>query len=332
MAPLVLCLATALAAAPAAPPERIPYIQTFDNGATVDWLDGKASTVGRVRIFRDLKGNPVTYKVTKKEAEDDGYTRLITALGDAAMDAGARLSSQPEILQRYRRLIEKTPATEVLQDKGSTFRVRLVAPLKGESSLMSVLLPDRKPEDEEAAVTTALVRGAGESAGTGLRHARWTDPGLLHARRMVPATGLVIDARHLTGEQLPTPAFLPRVVDSDGRVVYGVDSVDLDFARAYGLAVYQAPSPDGAAEPGPGREGSDPIQVMATGARGDLRADIEIEPQAADRILKAAEDASFLRECRVLVLMPPSPRPPAVEPPHRRRPSPSTPPAPGNPK
>jgi hypothetical protein len=320
MAPLLLCLT--VLAAPAAPPERIPYVQTFDNGSTVDWLDGKASTVGRVRIFRDLRGNPVTYKVTQKEAEDDGYTRLMNALGDAAMDAGSRLSTQPEILQRYRRLIEKTPATEVLQDRGSTFRVRLVAPLKGESGLMSVLLPDRKPDEEEAGVTTAVWRGAGGAHGTGARH----------ARRTLPATGLVIDARHLTGDRLPAPAFLPRVLDSDGRVVYGVDSVDLDFARAYGLAVYQAPSREGAPEPEPGREGSDPIQVMATGARGELRADIEIEPQAADRILKAAEDAPFLKECRVLVLMPPSPRPPAVEPPHRRRPAPGTQPPPGDPR
>ena len=137
------------------------------------------------------------------------------------------------------------------------------------------------------------------------------------ARREETATGLVIDARHLQGADLPSPAILPRVVDTGGRVVFGVDAADHEFARTYGLAVYQAPAPAGAREPSPGREGDDPIQVMAVGERGDLRGDIVIEPESADRILKAAADAPFLEECRVVVLMPDSPRPPAVERPGR---------------
>jgi hypothetical protein len=320
-ASLLLCVA----AAAAAPPAAVPYVQVFGNGTSVNWLQGEANAVGRVRIFRDLRGNPVTYKVTQQEAEDDGYTRLLEALGEAPLDAATRLSAQPDILRRWRKLIEKTPATEVLQDRGSVFRVRIAAPLRGDNGLMSVLLPDRKPGDDEDGVTTAA---AAWRPGAGL-----SDAAARPARQTTRATGLVIDARHLDGDDLPAPAFLPRVVDSDGRVVYGIDAIDLDFARAYGMAVYRAPSAEGTPEPPPGREGPDPVQVMAMGARGDLRADIVIEPEAADRILKAAgEDDSFLRECRVLVRMPPSPRPPAVSPPNRRRPVPPTAPPPVNPQ
>ena len=317
---LLLVVACA-AAAPAG--GRVPYTQTFANGTTIDWLGGESSVVGRTHIFRDLKTNPAFYKMVKKEAEEEGYTRLIAALGEAALDANTRLSEQPALLDRYRKLIDATPATQVLQDSGSMFVVRLAAPLRGERSMMSLLLPKPEDADQDAPVTTAVFRFPAGSAA----------PKVARARQEVKATGLVIDARHLQANDLPSPAFLPKVVDTGGRVVFGVDTADHDFARMYGMAVYQAPAPAGAREPSPGREGADPIQVMAVGARGDLRGDIVIEPESADRILKAAADAPFLEECRVLVLMPGSPRPPAVEPPGRRRGTRAQPPAkpPGQP-
>lgn len=325
--------AGALAAeAPSAPPSpsshsgRAPYLQPLKNGTRLDWLDGRVTVVGRARIFRDLGGNPVNYNITQAEAEREGYGRISEALAEVALDGSVALGTQPEVIQRFNAAMARRPAEAVVQDKGPMFQVRVSGLLWGAGGLITLVLPDRDAPKAENPATTASFRfpaGPFPVRASDVVHAA------IRARSGAPATGLVIDARAISAAASLTPALLPRVLDTGGRIVYGVDAVDLDFAREYGMVAYQEGRRPDAPLPPPGREGNDPLQVTAVAAGGTLRGDIVIEPETADRILAAASAQPFLKECRVVVLMPPSPLPPAIVPPGTTRPlRPSQPPPP----
>ncbi|MGH9870658.1 MAG: hypothetical protein ACREAA_21185 [Candidatus Polarisedimenticolia bacterium] len=311
----LVMLAVPQAAEP--PVVRPAYVQPFPNGAAVDWLNGHAVVMGRVIIFRDLKKNPVNYQITQAEAEREGYARIIEALKGIPLDASTMLGAQPDVLNRFAKRIGKVPAESVVQDSGPAFRVMLKAPLWGEGGLVSLVFPEHTPQDDDAPTTTAASRREDRTGG------------VIRARSDTPASGLIVDARGLPADKRLEPALLPRIVDTGGRVVYGVDVVDHDFAREYGMAIYQAPQAPGAPVLPPGREGSQPIEVLAVAAGGALRTEIVIDPTSADRILAAASGSKFLQEARVLVRMPYSPPPPAVEP--RVRPAPRQAPTPREP-
>ncbi len=311
---------------PPSPPARAPYLQPFKNGTRVDWLNGRVTVVGRARIFRDLRSNPVTYSMKQAEAEREGHTRITEAVAEILFDGSVALGTQPEVIKRFQAAIGRRPAEAVVQDQGQIFQVRVSGPLWGTDGLMRLVLPDRDVPKAENPPTTASFAFPGARPfalrGADVAHAA------IRARREAPVTGLVIDARTINAAAPLAPALLPRVLDTDGRIVFGVDSVDLDFAREYGMMAYQEGPRQGAGPPPPGREGNDPLEVTAVSAGGALRGDIVILPEAADMILAAASGQAFLKECRVVVLMPPSPLPPPVVPPGQSRPRPAQPPPP----
>jgi hypothetical protein len=106
-------------------------------------------------------------------------------------------------------------------------------------------------------------------------------------------TGLIIDARHLP----IVPALSFRVVDEEGRAVYGVNFADPAFAVQYGLAVYRN-SLERAREES--RVAANPIVTEAVRLVFDS-GDIVIPNAAASMINGGSYD--FRRECKVVIVM-----------------------------
>ena len=215
-------------ASPVAKAARVPYQQALANGTLVNWLDGQIVVVGRTRIVWDPGANPVLYSKLQAEAEREGYGRIAEALKGIPLDSSTTLGAQPDLLDRYHAAIARKPAETVVQDQGGLFQVRVKSVLWGAGGLLSLVLPDRAAPEPKAPATTAVLRlpaaGWGFSAPD-VRHAT------LRARSGPHASGVVIDARPLDPNAPLAPALLPRVMDTAGRIVFGVDSVDLDFAR-----------------------------------------------------------------------------------------------------
>jgi hypothetical protein len=110
-------------------------------------------------------------------------------------------------------------------------------------------------------------------------------------------TGLIIDARG-TGA---IPALAPKVLDEDGREIYGSAYVKREWAVKWGMAGY-AKSPEQAAQY-KDRVGDSPSMIKAQKATGASKCDLVISNQDAQVIQAAAKNMKFLSDCKVIIII-----------------------------
>jgi len=105
--------------------------------------------------------------------------------------------------------------------------------------------------------------------------------------RTVEYSGVVIDAAGMGLEC----TMAPQIIDTNGRVIYGMDNIDVDFAVSHGLVEYTKDLQ--AASGGSTRAGSNPLVVKANGVKGGSNSvnpvNVVVSPEDADRILLAAQ-------------------------------------------
>jgi hypothetical protein len=109
-------------------------------------------------------------------------------------------------------------------------------------------------------------------------------------------TGLVIDARTLGAR----PAMSPKVVDENGREVYGSMNVDRQYAIQQGMTGYARDLTAAQSNP---RVTNNPVSVKGVKADGPGKCDIVISNADAERIRASADNLSFLKKCRVMIVL-----------------------------
>ncbi|MGA2780342.1 MAG: hypothetical protein ABSF13_00310 [Smithella sp.] len=109
-------------------------------------------------------------------------------------------------------------------------------------------------------------------------------------------TGIVIDARGIQAR----PAMLPKIFDEDGKEVYGLASVDLEYAVKNGMSGY---AHDLTAAQSNQRAGANPITIKALRTSGPGKSDIIISNADAQNIRLSAESATFLKQCKVVIVL-----------------------------
>ncbi|HEY3176525.1 MAG TPA: hypothetical protein VGK94_12285 [Candidatus Polarisedimenticolia bacterium] len=306
------------ARAPSAGPDLVPYVETRTTGAYVDWLAGSVGVIGRSRIFRDIARSQGYYEQTRLSADRDGQAKVISLLAEVPRDGGARLGEDADQLKRLEERVRRAPRGAVLSDTGPLFKVEQSHPLWGPGSILEMVLTAMPAPVPSPATTTAA-------------KASMEGPAPAPGSSGASVTGLIVDARQV---DRPAAALLPRILDEKGRVVFGIEVADRGRALESGLAAYVLAGPRGGEKAAAGaRQGASPMRVRAISTIGATRADLVISTDDADQILKAAAEAPFLKECRVVVLMPavPSHRagraprpgaspPPATAPPGQKKP------------
>jgi len=109
-------------------------------------------------------------------------------------------------------------------------------------------------------------------------------------------TGLVIDARGLNAR----PAMAPKIMDESGQEVYGSAYVSREFAVQQGMSGY-AKEID-AARQNP-RVTDNPLMVKGLKTDGPGGADVIISNADAAKLRSASENLSFLKKCRVMIVV-----------------------------
>jgi len=110
-------------------------------------------------------------------------------------------------------------------------------------------------------------------------------------------TGLIIDAR---GQGL-LPALAPRVLDDQGKEVYGSANVSREWAVKYGMAGY-AKSPE-QARGMKDRIGENPGLIKAVKADGAAKTDVVISAADAASLRATNETLKYLSQARVILLV-----------------------------
>jgi hypothetical protein len=109
-------------------------------------------------------------------------------------------------------------------------------------------------------------------------------------------TGMVVDARGIQAR----PAMSPRVFDEDGKEVYGSANVDREFAVQQGMSGYAR---DLNAAQSNQRVTANPVTVKALKTSGAGRSDLVISNADAQQIRASAENMTFMKKCRVMVVL-----------------------------
>lgn len=109
-------------------------------------------------------------------------------------------------------------------------------------------------------------------------------------------TGMVVDARGLGAR----PAMSPKILDEAGAEVYGSLIVDKTYAVSQGISGYAR---DLTAAQGNQRVTNNPVTVKGVSAEGAGKADIKISNDDARQLRSAAENLSFMKQCRVMIVL-----------------------------
>ena len=112
----------------------------------------------------------------------------------------------------------------------------------------------------------------------------------------VAYTGMVVDARGIQAR----PAMSPRVFDEDGKEVYGSANVDREYAVQQGMSGYAR---DLNAAQSNQRVTANPITIKALRSSGAGKSDLIISNADAQQIRSAAENMTFMKKCRVMVVL-----------------------------
>ncbi len=109
-------------------------------------------------------------------------------------------------------------------------------------------------------------------------------------------TGLIVDARGLGVR----PAMAPKIMNEDGKEVYGSAWINRDWAVREGMVGYL--KDPAAAQTNP-RVTDKPLMVKAIKISGDARVDMVISNADAAALQSASQNLSMLEKCRVIVLV-----------------------------
>jgi hypothetical protein len=109
-------------------------------------------------------------------------------------------------------------------------------------------------------------------------------------------TGVVIDARGIQAR----PAISPRIFDENGKEVYGLARVDLEYMVKNGMSGYARELTVAQSNQ---RVGANPIKIKAVRTSGTGKSDIIISNADAQNIRLSAKSASFLNQCKVMIVL-----------------------------
>ena len=109
-------------------------------------------------------------------------------------------------------------------------------------------------------------------------------------------TGMVVDARTLGVR----PAMAPKILDEDGKEVYGSAFVSREYAVQQGMSGYSK-NLDTARKNQ--RVADNSLTVKGLRTEGPGRCDIVISNADASRLRNASEHLAFLKKCRVIIVV-----------------------------
>jgi hypothetical protein len=110
-------------------------------------------------------------------------------------------------------------------------------------------------------------------------------------------TGLVVDAR----ESSFIPSAAPKILDEDGREVFGSAYVDKEWTEKQGIVSYAKTLEEARDNP---RVAGSPLLIKAIQATGPNNQSLVISGDDARKIRDLAKNLSFLEKAKVVIVVP----------------------------
>lgn len=266
-----------------------------------------AAGVASAQLVGTIKDVEVSVGTTGKI---DYTTQVITAVGIGAPPANPANPAQARAMAEraaqvvaYRNLLEsvkgvRVDSTTLVENFMTTSDV-----IKTEVSgiIQGSMIMDKKYMSDGSVEITVGMKLTGALAEALLPKSAATPPVLMTPPAGAPAagqqyTGLIIDARGLNVK----PAMAPKVLNEDGKEIYGSAWINRDYAVREGMVGYMKDRD--AAQTNP-RVTDKPLMVKALRVSGDARVDTVISNADALMLQSASQNLTMLQKCRVIILV-----------------------------
>lgn len=246
----------------------------------VDWTTGVITAVG-IGAPPAQPANPAQARgMAERAAQVVALRNLLEAVKGVRVDSATTVENFIVTSDVIRTQVSGFVQGATIMDKKymSDGSVEVTVGMKLTGALAEALLP-KGPATPPAPLVPGTAPGA-------------TAP----AVSAVAYTGMIVDARGLGVR----PAMAPKIVNEDGKEVYGSAWINRDYAVREGMVGYLK---DPAAAKTNPRVTDNPLMVKAQKVSGENRVDLVISNADAAAIHGASQNLSFLEKCRVIVLV-----------------------------
>jgi len=113
----------------------------------------------------------------------------------------------------------------------------------------------------------------------------------------VVLTGLIIDAQNLPF----IPSLTPKVLDEEGREIYGSAYVSQEWVKKQGMVGYAKSLEEARANP---RVSGNPLVVKAIQVSGPNNRDLILSNEDARKIRQLSQNLNFLDHAKVMIIVP----------------------------
>ena len=250
-------------------------IEPTGSSGKVDWTTGVITAVGIGAPPAQPANAAQARAMAERAAQVVAYRNLLEAVKGVRVDSTTTVENFMVTSDVIRTEVSGIIQGATVMDKKymSDGSVEVTVGMKLTGALAETLLP------KGAAPAVPPAGAAGTPAS----------PGQLY-------TGLVVDARGLGVR----PAMAPKILNEDGKEVYGSAWISRDYAVREGMVGYL--KDPAAAQTNP-RVADKPLMVKAIKVSGDARVDTVISNADAAAIQSAAQNLSMLEKCRVIILV-----------------------------
>jgi hypothetical protein len=240
----------------------------------IDWTTGVITAVGIGAPPAQPANAAQARAMAERAAQVVAYRNLLEAVKGVRIDSTTTVENFMVTSDVVRTQVSGFVQGAMVMDKKymSDGSVEVTVGMKLTGALADSLLPKTPP----AAPPTGIVATPGVTGQT--------------------FTGLIVDARGLGVK----PAMAPKVLNEDGKEVYGSAWINRDWAVREGMAGYLKDPLQAQQNP---RVTDKPLLVKAIKASGDARVDVVISNADAAMLQGAAQNLSFLEKCKVIILV-----------------------------
>lgn len=252
-------------------------VEQMGDKGKINWSEGYIEAVGIGAPPERYIGKPQARPLALRAAKVDAYRNLLETTKGVRIDSATVvkdftvesdvINAQVEDLVRGAKAVSR----DYLSD--GTVEVTVRMPMAG--GFAQVIIPkalEKKPKVAPPATPAGSVP-AGDVF-----------------------TGMVVDARGLQAG----PAMAPKIIDENGKEVYGSMNVDKEFAVQQGMSGYARDLTAAQSNP---RVTKNPVSVKGIKTEGPGKSDIVIRNADADKIRGAADNMTFLKKCRVMIVL-----------------------------
>ncbi|KAF0158854.1 MAG: hypothetical protein FD159_941 [Syntrophaceae bacterium] len=265
------------------------WVEKVGQGS-VNWSAGYIEAVGigapPDRSVGKINARPMALRAAKVDA----YRNLLEITKGVQVDARTTVKDftvESDVVNtQVEGLIKGAQVVDQQYMSDGTVEVRLRMPLYGNLSQIMVPLAIEKRKSVPQPAPAAPAPPAPAPAA----------PAVTAPPAPVTYTGLVVDARGIGAR----PAMSPRIYDEDGKEVYGSANVDREYAIQQGMSGYAR---DLTAAQSNQRVTANPVTVKALKTGGPGKSDVIISNADAGQIRASAENASFMKKCRVMIVL-----------------------------